>query len=375
MAHVERRAPGRWRARYRDPDGRERSRTFSRRVDADRFLATVEAAKVRGDWIDPTLGRRRLDDWAAAWLARVGPALKPKTVATYNSLLRSRILPALGAHSLGALRPGDVQAFIAEMEGAGLSTSRIRQAHVVLAEILDAAVRDGLVSRNAARGVKLPPLERREAAYLEPEVVDEIADAMPEPSYRLLVRVLGVLGLRFGEAAALQRRSVDLLRRRLRIEESIAEVSAGLVRGPTKTHATRSVPLPRSLAKELEEHLASTPGGPDSPLFVGARGGLLRYSVFYRRVWRPTLTRLGLASVGVHVLRHSAAARMIAAGASAKAVQSVLGHGSAAFTLTVYGHMFDADLDDLAARIDECEIPVPVRRIGSGTWTTVGVGF
>lgn len=35
MAHVEKRGAGRWRARYRDPDGRERSRTFARRVDAD----------------------------------------------------------------------------------------------------------------------------------------------------------------------------------------------------------------------------------------------------------------------------------------------------------------------------------------------------
>ena len=39
---------------------------------------------------------------------------------------------------------------------------------------------------------------------------------------------------------------------------------------------------------------------------------------------------------------------MIGAGTSPKAVQVVLGHRSAAFTLTVYGHLFDADLDDLA---------------------------
>jgi hypothetical protein len=30
----------------------------------------------------------------------------------------------------------------------------------------------------------------------------------------------------------------------------------------------------------------------------------------------------------------------------------ILGHGSAAFTLTVYGHLFDTDLDDLADRLD-----------------------
>jgi integrase len=78
----------------------------------------------------------------------------------------------------------------------------------------------------------------------------------------------------------------------------------------------------------------------------------MRYSNFRRDIWRPSLERLGLPMVGVHVLRHSAVARLIAAGASPKAVQTILGHGSAAFTLTVYGHLFDTDLDDLAERLD-----------------------
>jgi integrase len=54
----------------------------------------------------------------------------------------------------------------------------------------------------------------------------------------------------------------------------------------------------------------------------------------------------------MHVLRHSAAALLISAGAREKAVQQMLGHRSAAFTLTVYGHLFDADLDALADRLD-----------------------
>ncbi|MEP6625185.1 MAG: tyrosine-type recombinase/integrase, partial [Acidimicrobiia bacterium] len=124
-------------------------------------------------------------------------------------------------------------------------------------------------------------------------------------------------------------------------------------RSTTKTHATRSIPLPAGLAAELEHHLATRVGtSPEAALFTGPDGGLLRHSAFYNRVWRPALTELGLPAVGLHVLRHSAAARLISAGASPKAVQVVLGHGSAAFTLTVYGHVFDADLDGLADRLD-----------------------
>jgi hypothetical protein len=48
----------------------------------------------------------------------------------------------------------------------------------------------------------------------------------------------------------------------------------------------------------------------------------------------------------------SAATALISSGVSPKAVQAILGHRSAAFTLTVYGHIFDADLDEVAARLD-----------------------
>src|SRR5512146_231233 len=124
MAHVERRRRnGRsaWRARYRAPDGRERSKSFARRADAERFLTAVESSKLRGEWVDPALGRTRLADWLEEWLAAVEPTLKPKTVLGYRSLIRSRIVPALGQARLASLRPSDVQAWIAAMDGSGLS--------------------------------------------------------------------------------------------------------------------------------------------------------------------------------------------------------------------------------------------------------------
>ena len=81
--------------------------------------------------------------------------------------------------------------------------------------------------------------------------------------------------------------------------------------------------------------------------------GPLRYNNFVTRVWQPALKELELPKVGVHVLRHSAAARIVAAGGSPKTLQTVLGHRSAAFSLTVYAHLFDAELDVLADRLDE----------------------
>jgi integrase len=98
---------------------------------------------------------------------------------------------------------------------------------------------------------------------------------------------------------------------------------------------------------------------PEALLFTSNTGYPIRHRNFLRRVWYPTLCELGLPLVGLHVLRHSAAARMIGAGWSAKAVQSTLGHASASFTLTVYGHLFPSDMDELAAALES-----PRRRTG-----------
>ena len=183
--------------------------------------------------------------------------------------------------------------------------------------------------------------------------MDSIVAALDDP-YSLLVRVLGVVGLRYGEAVTFERQAVDLLRRRLLVRRSVTEVSGHLVWGTPKSRAERQVPLPPSLARELEQRLSTSVGSAaDGLVFTGPNGGVVRLSNFNHRVWRAVLHRLGLPAAGVPVLRHSAAARMIAAGASPKAMQTVLGHANAGFTLSVHGHMFDADLDDLAQRLDE----------------------
>lgn len=337
-----------WVARYRGPDGRERSRSFARKVDAERFAHDQEAAKSRGTWIDPGLGRFTVGQLAGSWMR--SKTLKPKTASLYAGLLRSRILPTFGDWPVSRVRPSDVQTWVSGMKGEGLSASRIRQAHVVLSALFAAAMRDERIGRNPATGTELPRLPSKEAAYFEPPVVESIAATMGE--YALLVRILGTLGLRFGEVAALRRRSVNLLTKRLVVEESLAEVSGRLMFGSTKTHATRRIPLTASLAAALEAHLEQVPRDADALLFTSPEGSPLRYSAFRSRCWHPALTRLGLPAVGVHVLRHSAAAGLIHSGASPKAVQTILGHRSAAFTLTVYGHLFDTDLDDVATALE-----------------------
>ena len=178
---------------------------------------------------------------------------------------------------------------------------------------------------------------------------------------------LAYTGLRWGEFAALRVRSVDLMRRRVTVAESAAEVQGKMIFGPTKTHQRRVVVLPRFLVEPLAQHIGSRP--PEDLLFPAPGGGVLRNSNFRHRVLTPAAAAVGLAGLSPHDLRHTAASLAIAAGANVKVVQQMMGHASAAMTLDVYAGLFGDDLDTVADSLDAA-----ARRSGADILRTLPSG-
>ena len=126
MAHVRKTAAGTWQARYRAPDGRERARNFRRKVEAEAFLATIEADKLRGEWTDPRRARITFAEWnTQVQQSRVNLASPPDND---GSLIRSLILPTFGAASLSSIEPGHIRTWVADLVAAGYSPSTIRRA-------------------------------------------------------------------------------------------------------------------------------------------------------------------------------------------------------------------------------------------------------
>lgn len=74
-------------------------------------------------------------------------------------------------------------------------------------------------------------------------------------------------------------------------------------------------------------------------VFATPTGEPLQGTVVYRYHWRPTVKRLGLPPVRLHVLRHSAATLWLEAGLPLKLVQELLRHSSVAITGDVYSHI------------------------------------
>jgi integrase len=363
------------RARWRDPAGRERSKTFTRKIDADRFLVSVEDSKLRGAYVDPAAGRTLFGPWAERWYNSTAH-LKPTTRRDYRKLLDQQVLPRFRDMPLAAIDTLAVEEWLsrvlagdpkADPPRAAIGAKRAGKALQVLSQALGAAVKGKRLTVNHAAGVAKPKGQRREMHFLDLAQVERLAEAVRGP-YGVMIRFAAYTGLRPCELTALRVGRVDLLAGTARICEAAPEVDGKLHWGGVKTHEARTVRLPRFLAEELGAHLADRPHDPEALMFPAPLGGPLRFSKwtdnYYKRAIpvanqaiiaaakpgeRPALLS---PSLRVYDLRHTCASLLIAEGASIKAVQAQMGHKTATMTLDLYGHLFPDETERLAERMD-----------------------
>jgi integrase len=176
--------------------------------------------------------------------------LKPKTRHQYNSLLTLHILPTWCNVPLPKITFEGLAHWVARLSLGDLGPSGIRQSVFVVSAALDHAVRSGRIRTNPAHGLGLPKIPRRDYVFLTHEQVRELA--IHARSWRVFVLLLGYTGLRWGEATALRVCDVDLARRRIDVRRAFSDVGGRVVLGTPKSHQSRTVPIPRFLAREID---------------------------------------------------------------------------------------------------------------------------
>jgi integrase len=342
----------RYRVRYRTPDRRStQKRGFRTRREAEDYLASVEVAKLRGEWIDASRSRITGEEWSQQWLA-AQVQIKPTTLSGYRHALEKHVVPRWGTTRLVDVAHSDVQTWVTILS-ATLGPSAVRQTYLALSGVMKFAIRDGRLARNPCDDVRLPRLVKRRHGYLSHERVAALVAELGDQGD--VVDLLAYTGLRWGETAGLRVGRLDLTRLRLEVVEAVSEPRGQLVWGTPKTHERRSVPFPSLLVEPLAARCGGK--GRDDLVFTGADGGVLRGTNFRPRFFDPAVRRLReqdpeFPHITMHDLRHTAASLAISAGANVKAVQRMLGHASAAMTLDVYADLFDDDLDSVASALD-----------------------
>lgn len=361
----------RWKARYQDPDGTERSRMFERKQDAERFLTTIAADVLRGTYLDPNAGRITFADFAGQWLT--AQTFTETTREATELRLRLHATPVLGHHELRNLKPSIIQAWLRGLQSK-IAPSYVRTVLTNTSAVLNAAVDDGLIPSNPckAKSVRPPKVDRDKVEPWPVAQVESVIEQLPE-RYRALAVVGAGCGLRQGEIFGLRVQDVEYLRRRIQVQQQVKLVRGRLTIDKPKNRRTRTVPLPDWVAVEITEHLRRWPAGDDGLVFTSREHKPLHRSHVNSYIWKPSLEAVGIDTDrrnGMHALRHFYASVLIDAGESVKAVAEYLGHADPGFTLRVYAHLFPSS-EDRARRAIDGAFSTNKRSAGkSSRWST-----
>jgi integrase/recombinase XerD len=283
---------------------------------------------------NPSAVPERADQDVEAFLLLLAAQRSPRTVDAYRRDLAS--LTASLGHPVDDATTDELERWVAGMRADGLAPATVARRLAAARAFYRHQVLLGMRGDNPAAALKPPRRTRTLPRTLSPAETERLIEAATGTTPRAmrdraLVELLYGAGLRVSEALGLEKASVDL--------------DARIVRVLGKGGKERIVPLGRPAADAVRRYLAL--GRPHldrrhrTDLFLNARGGALtRAGAFL--VLRRLAEKAGLEPERVHphLLRHSFATHLLEGGADLRSVQEMLGHADLS-TTERYTHVSD----------------------------------
>lgn len=308
-------------------------------------------------------------DEARAWiekadkgeiLTRSGRPYKPAVLRLYRRDLETYVINDLGALRLSQLRRRDVQAFVDELVGRGLSGSRIRGIVNALRATLRRPLQDDEIVVNPTDRLNLPANSRHRERAASTAEAAKLLEALPVEQ-RPLWAVAFYAGLRRGELRALRWAAIDDGVTEIRVEHGWDDMEGEIA--PKSAKGVRRVPIAGALRLILLEHRARTgrrgtdlvfgrtATEPFTPTHVRKRARQAWAAAAVGAFIRGETLEVELVPIGLHECRHTFVSLMHAAGRSLEEIGDYVGHSSAYMT-DQYRHLLEGARTDAAAALD-----------------------
>jgi len=355
-----------WVVVYRDAEGKRRTKNFKYESEAKKF-----ARKISID-IDPpermsaeTFGAVAEDFAADCLKGRLGRSpLEPTTVQNYRRYLRQYVYEHVGKHRIQAIDYDAGMALREKILDSAPSRITAQNAFKVFKSVMNYAMEKRLIKTNpvSALNVKTDGRERKRGTItFSPDEVGKLiefaeklrvsGDQVTSARWRVFspfIQVAAFCGLRASEIRGLTLDSVNFTRRTISVLGKV-DRHGELSRAKSKS-AYRTVPVPNETLELIRDLLADNNS---KWIFSSESGGPLDHQNFLKRAWKPLKQLAGVRDIEFHSLRHFYASCLISKAATLKELQMMMGHSDPAFTLRVYGHLFEVDDEKRHAMVDE----------------------
>lgn len=361
----------RYKVRYLDPDGEERSKSFpdKQKKRAEDFLIEVESDKREGKYVDPQAGRKKFRTIAENWLK--GQSSDAATRTVLRSRLDSQIYPHFGELPVGKIKPSTVRDWQGYLDDKKFSENYKLVLFTALSGVLDSAVEDKLIRDNPckAKTIRRPTGGSPKVVVWQEKRLTAIRDGLPD-RFSVIAPLGAGLGMRQGEILGVSIDDFDEDEMVLNLVRQIRIIDRTLVFAPPKGGKSRMVPVSASVWAEVQEHERQFPSvavtlpwrEPEGEkvtvrlLVTGESGRLYSGDLFGKVVWQGAFREAGLTyqkrADGMHALRHFYASVLLAMGVSIKELAEYLGHADPGFTLRTYTHLVPSSHERARVAID-----------------------
>jgi integrase len=288
-----------------------------------------------------TIGMR-LDDWLAGLVDKA-----PSTLRGYQKAV-NWWKKQIGSKNILALVHSDIVRALASEPGW---TGKTRNNKVSpLRQMLEVAMRDGLLTKNPLEGLKAAKHQKPAPDPFSLEEAEMIIKGM-ETFYGKQVANYWAFkffsGVRTSESIALAWKNVDFRRKVIAVDSAVVE---GKFKASTKTNAMRLVRLNSRAMAILQDQRAHTQMLPHGFIFVQPHTKQRWTSDKNPRenFWNPCLKRLGIRHRGPYNTRHTYATMMLMSGMTSAFAARQMGHSIEMFhriyTRWLDGHTNEVEL-------------------------------
>lgn len=269
-----------------------------------------------------------LDEYETVYLPAKNAA--PRTRVEYGRDLRQFVdfLAGRGVAEVDQIGLRELNGFLAHLEGLGLSGSSRRRKTYTLKSFFNFLEEHRHTRENVAHRLVPPQVESREPRVLSDEEYQRLQlQVRGQHRDAAIIELMLQTGIRLGELAKLTLGDVRLPTKITVDPEHTGELRVRQGKG----RKDRYIDLNYKVCWALKAYLETRPPVPSPALFVSKFKRAMTPRGIQKRLEKH-LIAAGISEAHPHSLRHTAGTHLIAAGASPRTVQELLGHKSLATT-------------------------------------------